>query len=143
MATQLTGKNSVEALLVQAECIHQADKQWEMAIHLYGEILKKSHGSCHTQVANPSEWRQVWMGLSRCFYELGVYEKAVGAAEAAIEMNRHFPHCHKYLALSYKAMGERDLAIKTMKQAVLYEAPWSKVTMDANKDLLVKMRRGF
>ena len=136
MATQLSGKRTVEALLVQAESIHQADEDWEGAIERYKEILMKSGAVDYTEVATPSQWRQVWMGLSRCFYELGIYDKAIDAGTAALEMNRHFPHVHTYVALAQSASGDHAKAVKTMKNAVLYEAPWSDLTVQVNKNLL-------
>ena len=54
------------------------------------------------------EWRQVWMGFSRCFYELGDYSRAILAEESALMMNRMFPLAHKYIALAAKASGEDD-----------------------------------
>lgn len=113
MATQLSGKRSVKALVFQAEAIHQADGDWERAIGLYKEILAQSYAVDHNELATPSDWRQVWMGFSRCFYELGEYEKSIEAGTAAIEMNRHFPQIHKYVALSQKASGDHTSAIKT------------------------------
>ena len=80
------------------------------------------------------------MGCSRCCYEIGNYEKAIYSGLAVVDdMNRYFPLCHKFIALSYLASGNRELAIKTMKQAVLYEAHWSDQTMQANKELLCKL----
>lgn len=142
MATMLSGRRTVETLLLQAECIHQKDGDWVRAITLYQDILMRSDGQEHTDLATPSQWRQVWMGMSRCFYELGNYEKAIGAGTAAIEMNRHFPHIHKYVALSHKASGDRSLSIKMMKHAVLYEAPWSDETVELNKELLCQLLNG-
>ena len=80
------------------------------------------------------------MGLSRCYYEIGLYEKAIESGSVVVDhMNRYFPMCHKYVALSHLASGNRDLAIKTMKKAVLYEAHWSDETMQANKVFLCKL----
>ena len=79
---------------------------------------------------------------SRCFYELGEYDKSIHSGTAAIEMNRHFPHVHKYVALSQVASGNRGSGIKTMKQAVLYEAPWSDETIRLNKELLCELMNG-
>ena len=80
------------------------------------------------------------MGLSRCYYEIGLYEKAIESGSVVVDhMNRYFPMCHKYVALSHLASGNRDLAIKTMKKAFLYEAHWSDETMQANKVLLCKL----
>ena len=136
MSTQLSGRRSVENLLLQAESIHQLDGDWELAIETYQDILRMSVGRDHHATATASQWRQVWMGLCRCYYELGVYEKAIGAGTAALEMNRHFPQVHRYIALAHEANGDQAEATKTMKHAVLYEAPWCDETMQSNKELL-------
>ena len=84
----------------------------------------------------PPQWRQVWMGFSCCFYEMGVYDKAIHSGIAALEMNRHFPQAHKYVAMAQKASGNHALAINTMKNAVLYETPWDDKNIEKNRDLL-------
>jgi hypothetical protein len=137
IATQLSGGRTVEKLLLQAESIHQADGEWERAIEIYQTILMMDGD--HRENATSSQWRQVWMGLSHCTYELGQYEKSIHSGTMAIEMNRHFPHIHKYVALSHLASGNRALAIKTLKHAVLYEAPWSDETVRLNKELLCEL----
>ena len=58
------------------------------------------------------------MGLPRCLYHNGEYEKAIQIGECAIEMNHHFPQVHKYVALSQKANGDMEAAIRTMARAV-------------------------
>lgn len=44
--------------------------------------------------------------------------------------------------MTNQAMGNQDLAIKSMKEAVLYEAPWSDETMQAYKQLLCELMNG-
>jgi len=90
----------------------------------------------HSDTATPSQWRQVFMGLSRCSFELGMYDKCISAGSGAVEMNRHFPQVHRYIALAHAAKGDHDEALKTTKQAILYEAPWCDETAQLNKDLL-------
>ena len=51
-------------------------------------------------------------------------------------MNRHFPGVHKYIALSQKALGQRDEARKSMMRAILYEAPWDDKNKAENEDFL-------
>lgn len=138
MVTQLSGRQSFDILLSQAEAINQADKDWEGAINLYMQIMTYYEQDQGT----PTQWRQVWMGFSRCFYELGQYDQAMNAGEAAILMNRHFPHIHKYVALSQRDSGDLAAAITTMKNAVLYEAPWSDEIAQANKALLLEVSSG-
>ena len=137
MATQLSGNRSVDSLLLQAEYIHQADENWEQALHLYHNIMMEFYGEDeHSDMATPSQWRQMFMGLSRCSFELGMYDKCISAGSGAVEMNRHFPQVHRYIALAHAAKGDHDEALKTMKQAILYEAPWCDETAQLNKDLL-------
>lgn len=138
MAMQLSGNSltrSAEYLLMEAEAIHQQDRQWQRAVGLYQEIIMR-----YSQDDLPtSQWRQVYMGFSRCCYELKKYDHAIEVGEGAIMMNRHFPQVHKYVALSQKASQGLPSAIKTMKRAVLYEAPWSDETVQSNKALLCQL----
>lgn len=137
MATKLSGKKTIEALLLQAEYIHQEDKDWKQAIALYQEVLMM--GGHSGENLSPAQCRTAFMGLARCSYELGIYDKAIYGCNVAIEMNRGFPQVHKYIALSHKARGNLDLAIKTMKEAVLYEAPYSDETILRNKEFLCEL----
>jgi hypothetical protein len=50
-------------------------------------------------------------------------------------MNRHFPQVHKYVALSQKALGNNEDAVRTMAKAVNYETPWDEV----NKKIVLEM----
>lgn len=102
-------------------------EDWEGAKEVYIErMLKKM---TDPTVGTPPQQRMMWMGLSRCTYHLGEYDKAVNAGTAAIEMNRHFPQVHKYVALSQRASGDLEAARRTMARAVNYETPWD----DENK----------
>jgi tetratricopeptide (TPR) repeat protein len=109
--------------LLQAEA-YQDMKEWEEAMKIYISLLEATMSVDEDIVGSPIQQRQIFMGLSRCFYEAGVYEKSISAASAAIEMNPHFPGVYKFKALSQRAMGELDEAVKTMTRAVLYETPW-------------------
>ncbi|CAJ1964279.1 unnamed protein product [Cylindrotheca closterium] len=135
MATMLSGKRTFEALLLQAECIHQEDGNWDTAIELYKQIL----GNFEQHQASPPEWRRVWMGLSRCFFELGDYDMSIHAGTAALEMNRHFPQAHKYVALAQKASGDVEGAKATLSRAILYETPWDDDNIQSNKRLWQEM----
>ena len=75
------GKQTSATLLAQAEYIYRADGQWERAIELYTNILIRDQKS-----DTPPQWRQVWMGFSCCFYEMGVYDKAIHSGTIALEM---------------------------------------------------------
>ena len=132
--TQLSCDESFEALLAQAEYIHQADERWEMAILLYDELMMREQWE-----ASPAEWRQVWMGASRCFFEMGIYDGSIDYGKAALEMNRMFPQSHKYIALSQLGNGDISAAIQTMKEAVLYEAPYDDENHEKNVTFLWRM----
>ncbi len=137
MATQLSGRRSLDILLLQAEYLHQANRNWEQALDIYRSIMMASYEEeDHTDMATPSQWRQVYMGFSRCFFEMKLYDKCISAGTAALEMNRHFPQVHKYIALAHDKKGNHAEARKLMKQAVLYEAPWCDETAKVNKNLL-------
>eukprot|EP00587_Corethron_hystrix_P010342 CAMPEP_0113323824 /NCGR_PEP_ID=MMETSP0010_2-20120614/16589_1 /TAXON_ID=216773 ORGANISM="Corethron hystrix, Strain 308" /NCGR_SAMPLE_ID=MMETSP0010_2 /ASSEMBLY_ACC=CAM_ASM_000155 /LENGTH=129 /DNA_ID=CAMNT_0000182905 /DNA_START=717 /DNA_END=1103 /DNA_ORIENTATION=- /assembly_acc=CAM_ASM_000155 len=124
MATQLSGKRNVDSLLLQAEYVHQADKNWKQALEIYQSIMMATYEEDHNDMATPAQWRQVYMGFSRCFFALEMYDKCISAGTAALEMNRHFPQVHRFLALAHDKRGDHAEARKMMKQAVLYEAPW-------------------
>jgi tetratricopeptide (TPR) repeat protein len=59
-----------------------------------------------------------------CYYEMGEYAQAISIGSVAVEANHHYEGVHKYIALSYKALGRYDEAILTMRRAVRYEQPW-------------------
>eukprot|EP00535_Pseudo-nitzschia_heimii_P007544 CAMPEP_0197187252 /NCGR_PEP_ID=MMETSP1423-20130617/15541_1 /TAXON_ID=476441 /ORGANISM="Pseudo-nitzschia heimii, Strain UNC1101" /LENGTH=440 /DNA_ID=CAMNT_0042638787 /DNA_START=55 /DNA_END=1377 /DNA_ORIENTATION=- len=83
----------------------------------------------------PPQQRMMVMGMSECFYHIGQYENAIELGEMAIEMNRFFPQVHKYVALSQKASGDREAALRTMGRAVNHETPWD----EANRKIVIKM----
>ena len=68
--------------------------------------------------------RQICFNFCRCFYEIGDYTPAIQVGESAIQMNRHYQDAYTYVALSYKALGNIDEAVRTMQKAVVYETPW-------------------
>jgi tetratricopeptide (TPR) repeat protein len=132
MAAMLAGRRDFSGMLKQAHYF-QLEKQWERAIECYKvaylECLEKS----------PPDQRKVMMGLSRCLYEIGDYEFAMDMGKAVIEMNRYFQQVHKYVAMAQRESGDQASAIKTMQNAVLYEAPWDDKNKEANRDILQKM----
>lgn len=134
MATMASGKSTFEARLLQAEYIHQEDGDWDLALAKYMELVMRGE-----EAGTPIQWRKAWMGMSRCFYEIGEYDKAIAAGSLALEMNRHFPQAHKYVALAQKASGDLESAIATMSRAVLYEAPWEDENLEVNKALLKEL----
>jgi tetratricopeptide (TPR) repeat protein len=134
MAKQLAGKMDIESQLLQAEYIYQENGQWEAAFEVYRNLFLTE-----IEFASPPEQRQVYMGLSRCAYEMQEYDRAIQMGMVALEMNRHFPQAHKYVALAQKAIGDCDAAKATMTRAVLYEAPWDDNNLESNRALLKQM----
>lgn len=111
--------NIFDTRLILATAMEQK-KKWSDALDIYKDLYRQ----IFEQNATPPQQRQIVMGASPCFYEMGMYENSIEIGTAALEMNRHFPGVHKYLALSMKASGDLDSAIDTMNRAVLYETPW-------------------
>lgn len=106
--------------LLKATAYEQLE-EWGEATEVYFSLL--AIPDFYT-ASSPPQQRAVWMGLAKCFYHLGIYEKSIAATEAALEMNRHFPNVHKYRALSLKAQGDLKGAVDVMNCAALYETPW-------------------
>lgn len=121
----------VDALLGRAE---EMMEKWETAKMVYFGMMDNM--TDHT-TATPPQQRMMYMGLSRCAYHLQRYDKAIAAGEATLEMNRHFPFSHKYIALSQKAMGEMEAAKVTMARALVYEAPWD----DQHREKVLQLYR--
>mmetsp|Transcript_10778 Transcript_10778/g.16284 ORF Transcript_10778/g.16284 Transcript_10778/m.16284 type:complete len:628 (+) Transcript_10778:80-1963(+) len=130
MAAMVAGRRDFGGQLLQAE-YWQFEENWEGAFEVYKSIFDQLPDR------SPPEQRQVYMGISRCFYEMGRYDVAIEIGKGAIAMNRHFPGVHKYVALAQKAQGDYSGAKATMTQAVLYETPtWDDNNIKANKALL-------
>ena len=85
--------------------------------------------------STPIQQRMMLMGMSKCYYHIGQYENAIQLGETAIGMNRFFPQIHKYVALSQKASGNPEAALRTMGRAVNYETPWD----EANRKIVLEM----
>jgi len=125
MVAMLAGRRDFEGSLRIAD-YHEIEGNWDAAIEYYWSVFDEAY----TQP--PPKMRQIMMGLTRCFYEVQRYEHAISLGDGAIEMNRHFPQVHKYVALSQKALGDKKGAIATAKQAVLYETPWDEENIQKN-----------
>jgi tetratricopeptide (TPR) repeat protein len=135
MAAMLAGRRDFRGQLLQAE-YWQYEKNWERAFETYKNAFVQMEDR------SPPEQREVFMGISRCFYEMGKYVDAIEIGQVVIEMNRHFPGAHKYVALAQKAQGDYDGAKATMTRAVLYETPWDDNNIKANRALLREMQHG-
>jgi hypothetical protein len=70
---------------------------------------------------------------------MGDYIRAVNLGSAAVEAHRPFNDAHKYIALSYKALGLYDEAVLMMRRAVRYEQPWDADHVAASQTLLEEL----
>jgi tetratricopeptide (TPR) repeat protein len=129
------GSTELLATKLKLAAAHQAAGEWDAANVLYMAIVggmgdNPKYGGPHLQL-------RLWMGMTRTFYEMAAYERAIkGSGGMAVAMNRHYPGVHKYVALSEKALGDLGAAVKTMSRAVLYEAPWDLENLAENRALL-------
>jgi len=126
-------------LFVDKAITYERLENWGQALQSYSDIFLEFQRLDIPGTA-PHQ-RSVLMGSSRCFYHLKEYDQAIFVGEGGIQMNRHFPEAHKYVALSYKAKGDLDTAIKLMTQAVLYETPWDDDNIQKAKILLDELVR--
>ena len=83
--------------------------------------------------------RQFFHDMSHCLYEAGDYDRAIMAAEIAIDLNRHFENVYEYLVKSYQAKGDLSAAIVMMKRAVRYDSPWDKDRQEVLRGKLREM----
>jgi tetratricopeptide (TPR) repeat protein len=108
---------------VGIEMAHTQQKlgDWSGAITTFQTIFGKFP---EPDMMTPPQQRKIFMGISRSLFEVGTYDGAISVGEGAIEMNRHFPGVHKYVAASLKAKGDMESANQLLCRAALYEAPW-------------------
>lgn len=103
---------------------YQSQEQWSRALPLYQRIVDHLDDTFVT--VTPKRRLIAYNGLATCAYHLEIYDLAIKSGKSAIALNRHSPHVHSIVALSYKAQGNMAQAVDVMNQAVLYEAPWDK-----------------
>lgn len=140
MAIMAQGGLGQEADLINCrlECIsvHLEMQDWDTAKQMYQDIMTEYP---EQSMMSPPQQRKVFMGFARCLYEEGNYEGSIRLGEAAIEMNRHFPGIHQYVALAYKEQGDLQKAQDVMAQAVLYETPWDSDHREEVRELWVRL----
>lgn len=107
-------------------------EKWKEASYVYQDVFKDAgEDACIGQRAT--------VGMCRCLYELGSYDLAIKMGSIVTVCDRTFVGAHKYIALSQKAKGDIDAAIRTMTQGVLYEAPWDQQTRRENLQALSEL----
>eukprot|EP00814_Leptocylindrus_danicus_P010834 CAMPEP_0116024312 /NCGR_PEP_ID=MMETSP0321-20121206/12231_1 /TAXON_ID=163516 /ORGANISM="Leptocylindrus danicus var. danicus, Strain B650" /LENGTH=406 /DNA_ID=CAMNT_0003495997 /DNA_START=99 /DNA_END=1319 /DNA_ORIENTATION=+ len=104
---------------------------WSGAVEAYRSIGEQTLSS-----GSAIQKRKMIMGLCHCHFELGEYHQAITLGDLALQINRHFPGVHKYIALSTESIGDVEGAKKIMSRAVLYETPWDKDNVMENLKLL-------
>ena len=130
---KLSAQDRIE-LFIQKASTYEKLENWTMAFQSYKNVYSE-YDRLDNQ-GTPPQNRKVYMGASCCLYHQGQFDGAIELGMGAIEMNRHFPGVHKYVALSYKAKGDLESAKKIMTQAVLYETPWDEKNIHQQKLLL-------
>lgn len=121
---------------LQAHCLLGAGRASEAMV-----VLQTGARSVENDMGtNPKIDRDFYADFTRCLYELGQHEQAIEIGwDLVIEMNRTYAQCHKYVALSQKAVGRLDDAVTTMRQAVCYETPWDEANVDEARELLTQL----
>jgi len=91
-----------------------------------GRSRKNAVASFPKQLRTPSipQQRQCYMNMTKCFYYLQDYTRAIAAGELACHMNRHYQGVHEYIAKANIARGDVAEARRIMQRAALYETPW-------------------
>eukprot|EP00979_Chaetoceros_neogracilis_P009827 scaffold2253_cov286-Chaetoceros_neogracile.AAC.2 len=125
--------DAVDLYQIMAECMEMMeDYKGAEDVYKFKVMAAMDANGDHI---TPIQSRKMYMGISRTSYYMGNYFMSIQLGLAAIEMNRCFPQIHKYVALSQKASGNVDAAIKTMGRAVNYETPWD----EANRKIVIEM----
>ena len=140
MHLKMGPEDIIELYLSLAEC-QESLKTYQSALDSYLKLWSLEYVQSAFEKSGPSQ-RKLFMGLGRCYYHLGRYEKSIEIGQTAIAMNRHFPGIHEYVALSQFASGDAEAAIRTSANAVLYEAPWDKENKTKTFDLHDQIKSG-
>jgi hypothetical protein len=123
----------IKPILVSAKCA-MATENWAEALEHYKTVFQDKY----TPFRTPIDDREVFACISRCYYELGDFDRALELGKGALEMNRHYHGAHDYVARSYLALKQYDDAVATMRRALAYETPWDFANVDNVKVKLEK-----
>ena len=132
---RLSQRDLVEVMLKKATA-HQALAQWQEAVEVYRAIMKQME---RPEDGTPVQQRAVFGGVSKCLYHMGVYDGAIEMGNAAVEMNRHYPGCHEWIAKAERKQGDLNAAIRTMSRAALYETPWDDENVQVQRAHLAEL----
>jgi tetratricopeptide (TPR) repeat protein len=90
--------------------------------------------------ADAVEFRNMVDWMTKCDYHLGEYQEAIVLSDGLFEKNRHYGGIYEPIADSYEALGELELAVRTMERAVAYEEPWKRGVGVVLKEKLAALR---
>lgn len=146
------------AYLLRGEA-HQQQNQWWEALLIYNKLLRAHHEKQTASATNQLNdlfsddlLVQMWKGISSCSYELAAYAASIAAANRAVAIDRSVAGIHRCKALSLvqqaanspektdEMFGE---AVRTMNQAVLYEAPWDSHNQSTNLKLYQSLSQDY
>ena len=106
-----------------AEAYESVGKYRDAAL-IYDSLLHFIHSDkTNFYICHPQSKLLLFSGVSRCFLVAKDYSKTKSFCEMALAVNRQFPGNHLLLARSLWELGEKQKALKTLKQGILYETP--------------------
>jgi tetratricopeptide (TPR) repeat protein len=155
-------------ILLQLADAHEAAGQWEKARDVYKDMLQQTMADSMQPQPPAPQTRKIFSGLSRCFYQLKLYQYAILAGQDALATNRHFPGVHKLIALPQLALVQQqqqqttsgsadrqssrdtdheddftpptmDDVLLTMRRGVVYETPWDDINRQVNRVYLQEL----
>lgn len=109
------------AVLLRIGHVQRLQKNWEAALQTYQYIW-----SYYLEESSlpPFQQQEVFASIAEATYHLGRYDRAIAFGEASVKMNRFHAWSHKYVSLSYLALGNAAKAREIAAHAVMYETPW-------------------
>lgn len=97
-----------------------AQQLYERVLPLFKNMTKKMRDSLtEEQIVQKNEALHILnLNLSLCHLKRNDIQKAIKAAQEAIQLNNQNPKAFFRLALAYKENSELDLAIENIKEAI-------------------------
>ncbi|MBQ8674147.1 MAG: tetratricopeptide repeat protein [Bacteroides sp.] len=99
-------KDDISCLAVQAD-FYYATKELEKAIVFFNKLIDTDpYSTCY------------WIGLARCYFELGEYNKAIDACEYALVSNDTLLEPYNIRGNSFMRLGNIEKARENFEQAI-------------------------
>lgn len=111
-------------VLLRVGHVQRQQKDWQAALRTYNYIWHNYVVKESAATLPAFQHQQVLASIAEAAYHLGWYDRAIAFGEASVAMNRCRAWSHKYVSLSYLALGNIDKARQVAAKAVLYETPW-------------------